>query len=327
MIEVKSLTKYFGQNKALDNISFSVPKGSIAGFLGSNGAGKTTTMDIICGCLGADQGEASIAGFDITSSPIEAKKRLGYLPDVPPLHTEMYVEDYIRYAARLKKLSSRDVTLATERALEKLSLGDVKNRIIGNLSKGYRQRVALAQAIVHNPEVLVLDEPTEGLDPQQIVQIRELILSLKGDHTIILSSHILSEVQNISDHIIIINKGRIVTQGRCDELITQLDEADAYQLKVRRGGALLSEQLKQLPFVTFVSVEDGAAASSTATGTSHSSETLHIGLKQNTEPQETLDAMLEQIVQKVFSGQHGLLELRLASHTLEDVFVKMTLNS
>jgi ABC-2 type transport system ATP-binding protein len=192
MIEVIGLSKRYGAVQALNNVSFSVSKGQIVGFLGANGAGKTTTMDIMCGCIGADAGTATIAGYDVTEHPLEVKRRLGYLPDVAPLHPEMRVEEFVTYAGRLHQIPGTQLRQRVGETLEKLSLGAVRRRLIGNLSKGYRQRVALAQAIVHNPEVLVLDEPTEGLDPNQIVQIRELIRSLAGHHTIILSSHILS---------------------------------------------------------------------------------------------------------------------------------------
>jgi ABC-2 type transport system ATP-binding protein len=194
MIEVNGLSKNYGDLAALSNVSFTVEKGQIVGFLGANGAGKSTTMDILCGCIGADSGFAKVAGFDITERPLEAKRRLGYLPDVAPLHHDMLVSDYIAYAAELHKVERGQIAARVSATIEKLALGDVRNRVIGNLSKGYRQRVGLAQALVHDPEVLVLDEPTEGLDPTQIAEIRKLIKSLAGQHTILLSSHILSEV-------------------------------------------------------------------------------------------------------------------------------------
>ncbi|MEZ4744248.1 MAG: ABC transporter ATP-binding protein, partial [Bdellovibrionota bacterium] len=184
MIEVKGVSKRFGEILALDNISLTVEKGQIVGFLGANGAGKTTTMDIICGCSGPDSGTVEICGHDIVKEPLIAKQKLGYLPDIPPLYPEMKVEEAITFTAKLRKVPSDKQKEAVNKAINALSLESVRNRLVGNLSKGFRQRVAFAKAIVHDPEVLILDEPTEGLDPNQIAQMRELIRSLKGDHTI-----------------------------------------------------------------------------------------------------------------------------------------------
>lgn len=307
MIEVVGLSKRYGQVQALRNVTFKVEKGQIVGFLGANGAGKTTTMDIMCGCIGADSGTVKIAGFDITEKPIEAKKRLGYLPDVPPLHGEMRVGDYIAYSARLHRIPSVKIKGRVNDTLEKLSLGDVKNRLIGNLSKGYRQRVALAQAIVHDPDVLVLDEPTEGLDPNQIIQIRELIRSLAGQHTIILSSHILSEVQNTCDHIIIVHNGTIVQQGTYEELSYTMQQGRTYRLKVAIKADALANEMKDIQGVIGPRLlEDGDGY-------------LEFGLSKDAK-----EDVLDSVIAKTVEGRHGLRELQLKTKSLEEVFFQLT---
>lgn len=306
MIEVSGLTKRYGNVNALVDVSFIVEKGKIVGFLGANGAGKTTTMDIICGCIGADAGRATIAGFDITEQPIEAKKRLGYLPDAPPLHPEMRVEEFIEYAARLHRVSRSEVGKRVGATIAKLSLGDVRKRLIGNLSKGFRQRVALAQAIVHEPEVLILDEPTEGLDPVQIVQIRELIRSLAGDHTIILSSHILSEVQNICEQIVIIHQGRIVQQGTYSDLLAHIEAGRVYRMRVGQGASKLLNELKQCQLI---------------------SNPQLVG-EGNNEVEFSLstsgDIALDEVSKITVNGGFGLRELAPKTKSLEEVFFQIT---
>lgn len=308
MIEVKGLSKRFGQLQALNDVSFTVEKGQIVGFLGANGAGKTTTMDILCGCIGADAGTAVIAGYDITEQPIEAKKRLGYLPDVPPLHSEMSVEDFVTYAAKLHQVPLNALHTRVNDTLERLSLTDVRHRLVGNLSKGYRQRVALAQAIVHDPEVLVLDEPTEGLDPGQIVQIRELIRSLGGKHTILLSSHILSEVQNTCDRIVIINKGKIVTQGTYDELTRDLSQGKVFRLRVARSANEALTRLKGLPGIVHARIEDD-----------HGEDAIEFGIEKSAS-----DNAPEDVARAVMDGGFGFRELRQKTKSLEEVFFQVT---
>ena len=304
MIEVSGLSKTFGSVKALKDVAFTVEKGKIVGFLGANGTGKTTTMDIICGCIGADRGSAKIVGFDITEQPIEAKKRLGYLPDIPPLHPEMQVRDFISYAAKLHKVPSANIAARVDKTLDRLSLGEVQKRLVGNLSKGFRQRVALAQAIVHDPDVLVLDEPTEGLDPNQIVQIRDLIKSLAGEHTIILSSHILTEVQNTCEEIIIINKGQIVRQGTYQDLVDQLQTGRVYSLRVNNPSAGLRDQLSTLGGVQLFAPADRP-------------DTLEFALSESV-------ADVDQVAKLVVDGGFGLRELALKTKSLEDVFFEVT---
>jgi ABC-2 type transport system ATP-binding protein len=305
MIEVSGLIKTYGNVKALDDVSFKVGKGQIVGFLGANGAGKTTTMDILCGCIGADQGKATICGFDITENPIEAKQKLGYLPDEPPLHLEMRVGDFIDYAAKLRGLSKEKRKERLEFVLDKLEITDVAKRVVGNLSKGYRQRVAMAQAIVHDPEVLILDEPTEGLDPTQIAHIRELIRSLAPEHTIMLSSHILTEVQNTCDQIIIIHQGKIVKQGSYEDLVVQAGSGDIYRLKVSKNTEQLCSSLSSMSGVAFSNfLQD--------------ENSVEFGLEDGDQ------GLLDTVAKAAIDGGHGLRELSLKTRSLEDAFFQIT---
>src|SRR5882757_4751743 len=210
MIKVEGLTKRYARTVAVNDVSFEVEKGQIVGFLGPNGAGKTTTMRILTGFLPPSEGKANVAGFDVQENPMEVKRRIGYLPETPPLYPEMEVREYLQFAGQLKGISSADIKGRADDAIGRCSLGDVRDKLIGKLSKGYRQRVGIAQAIIHNPDVLILDEPTSGLDPKQIIEIRELLRALSGEHTIILSTHILSEVEQSCSKVIIINNGEIV---------------------------------------------------------------------------------------------------------------------
>lgn len=221
MIEVCELTKKYGSITAIDSVSLTVEPGQVLGFIGENGAGKTTTMDIICGCLGADSGRVEICGFDVTMFPLEAKSRLGYLSDSSPLYWSMTVKEMISFVGRLNGVDGSRLKNALERVCSELSLEAVFGRVIAHLSKGFRQRVALACALVHDPAVIVLDEPTEGLDPVQISQFRDLIAKLKSDRTIMLSSHILQEVEHICDKLAVIRKGKIVAYGSYEEVVSR----------------------------------------------------------------------------------------------------------
>lgn len=305
MIEVVSLRKSFGDVPALTDITFKVEKGQIVGFLGANGAGKTTTMDILCGCIGADAGTAKIAGFEISENPIEVKKRIGYLPDEPPLHKEMKVEEFLLYVGQLHRLSKSQAKQRVSELMEKLEISDMRNRLIGQLSKGYKQRVGLAHALVHDPDVLILDEPTEGLDPNQIVQIRELIKSLRGQHTILFSSHILSEVESVCDQIVIVDHGRVVEQGTHQQLVSRLESGRQYQLRVRQGAAALIEKLKNLPALSGLALD--------------AENEQMISFRTSDQEQ-----VLDRVAQEVLSGGHGLQELAVKSKKLEDVFFQLT---
>jgi ABC-2 type transport system ATP-binding protein len=232
MIIVKELTKKYARTTAVDHISFEVEKGQIVGFLGPNGAGKTTTMRILTCFLPPTSGTASVAGFDVLEQPLEVKKRIGYLPEMPPLYVEMRTDEYLTFVGKLKGLSGSELRQRVAAVCERCAIADVKNKLLGKLSKGYRQRVGLAQAIIHNPEVLILDEPTAGLDPKQINETRDLIRSLAGDHTIILSTHILTEVEQTCQQVIIINKGKLVATDSVNNLQSRARGAESVLVEV-----------------------------------------------------------------------------------------------
>ena len=227
MIKIKNLTKKYGNVYAIKDISFEVKKGEIIGFLGPNGAGKSTTMNIITGYIPATSGEAWIAGYNIMDEPLEVKKRIGYLPEIPPLYLDMRVIEYLKFVAELKNVPRKEVESRIKYVMDKLQISDVKGRKICNLSKGYKQRVGFAQALLGNPDVLILDEPTVGLDPQQIIEIRELIKQLGEEHTVILSSHILSEISAVCNRVIIINRGEIVAVDTPENLSKEIGEENA----------------------------------------------------------------------------------------------------
>src|SRR6202451_2504507 len=232
MIQVENLSKKYARHVAVNNISFSVDKGDIVGFLGPNGAGKTTTMRILTCFLPPTEGTARVAGFDVFEQPFEVKKRIGYLPEAPPLYPEMKVEDYLNFVARLKNVPNADIKTRTEQVMERCAVAYAKSKLISKWSKGYRQRVGLAQAIIHNPDVLILDEPTSGLDPKQIIETRDLIKGLAGDHTIILSTHILPEVEQLCERVIIIAKGKLVAPDTVQNLTSRLRGAESVAVEI-----------------------------------------------------------------------------------------------
>ena len=256
MIRVEGLTKRYAQNLAVDHISFEVERGRIVGFLGPNGAGKTTTMRVLTCFMPPTSGKASVAGFDCVEKPQEVKKRIGYLPETPPLYPDMSVDEYLRFVGALKGIPSTDLTKRVAEVEERCAVADVKNRLIGKLSRGYRQRVGLAQAIIHNPDVLILDEPTSGLDPRQIMETRDLIKGLAGDHTIILSTHILQEVEAMCEQVIIIAKGQLRAIEPLDNLIARGVGAVDIEISPREGELnfpLVKQVLENTPGVTRVS--------------------------------------------------------------------------
>ncbi|MBX2988930.1 MAG: ATP-binding cassette domain-containing protein [Bdellovibrionaceae bacterium] len=304
MIEVRDLTKDYGPHRAIHALNFTVKKGDVVGFLGPNGAGKSTTMKIITGFMAPTSGTARIAGFDVFESPLEVKKRIGYLPETPPVYTDMYVRDYLRYVARLKGMEKNRIEKSIDRAVEKTSLGDVQKRLIGHLSKGFRQRVGIAQAIVSDPDVLVLDEPTVGLDPKQMHEIRELIRELRGQHTIILSTHILPEVQATCERAIIINKGRIVAEDSIANLATLEKGRSRLFVRLRREVGDLGAVLSDIDGV--MGVESGS-----------SNREWRVNLRGN---EDTVDAVSSRLV----SQGYGLLEFSPSKVDLEDVFLKLT---
>lgn len=303
MIQVSHLTKMYGPRTAVSDLSFEVKKGEIVGFLGPNGAGKSTTMKILTGFMPASEGKVNVAGFDVFDSPIDVKKNVGYLPETPPVYLEMQVKDYLDFAAQIHQVPKKDVARATKWAIEKTALGEVQNRLIGNLSKGYRQRVGLAAALVHNPQVLILDEPTVGLDPRQIIEIRELIKGLGGDHTIILSSHILPEVTATCQRIIVINRGKIVAEDTIDQLQARLKKGLIYSMAVKTASAGGIEAIKRIAGVASVS----------AAGTK-----VVIEIAQNS------GEVRDQIVSAAVQQGMGVLEFSAERVSLEEIFLQLT---
>jgi ABC-2 type transport system ATP-binding protein len=311
MIKVEGLTKRYARNIAVDNISFEVEKGEIVGFLGPNGAGKTTTMRVLTCFLPPTSGKASIAGFDVLENPHEVKKRIGYLPETPPLYPEMEVSEYLTFVARLKGVPSGDVARRVNEAASRCAITDVKSKLISKLSKGYRQRVGLAQAILHNPDVLILDEPTSGLDPKQIIETRELISSPSGDHTIILSTHILSEVEHSCQKVLIINRGRIVASESVSALTSKMRSgADTVSIEVqgeRLNPADVRQRFEQISGVSRVEVKD--------TKDSHVVVEVESLSGRSVRPE---------LARTVVQSGWNLHEMRGINMSLEDIFLQLT---
>jgi ABC-2 type transport system ATP-binding protein len=310
MILVDDLSKKYARHVAVDHVSFSVEKGDIVGFLGPNGAGKTTTMRMLTCFLPPTAGRAQVAGFDVFDQPFEVKKRIGYLPEAPPLYPEMSVQDYLTFVARLKKVPGRELKQRIEQVMERCSVADVKGKLISRLSKGYRQRVGLAQAIVHNPDVLILDEPTSGLDPKQINETRELIRNLSGAHTIILSTHILSEVEAICKTVIIINRGRVVITDSVEHL-KQRGAGNAIQVQVDTDGTAdlpaVRQRLEQVAGVSKVIDKPGA-------GTPYTFEVQSLSGRN----------ARADIARTIVHAGWNLLELRSITSTLEEIYLSLT---
>lgn len=303
MIEVRGLSKQYGPHKAIDQISFSIKKGEVVGFLGPNGAGKTTTMRIITGFMPPTSGEARVAGFDVFENPIEVKRRIGYLPETPPVYGEMTVEDYLLFVARLKGVEKARLAKMVERAIEKTQLGDVRQRLIQNLSKGYRQRVGISQALVSDPEVLILDEPTVGLDPRQVAEVRDLIRELRGQHTIVLSTHILPEVQATCERIIIINKGKIVAEDSLESIGRRMRSSGRIRVRVGEMSEKLKADLGKIRGVSAVHASDGGRLELDTDGSKDVAPSVAVA---------------------VVAAGAGLFEMREEAANLEDVFLKLT---
>jgi gliding motility-associated transport system ATP-binding protein len=312
MIKVEGLTKRYARNVAVKNISFEVGKGEIVGFLGKNGAGKTTTMRVLTCFLPPTAGKASVAGFDVIEQPLEVKKNIGYLPETPPLYPEMEVSQYLAFVAKLKNLPSSDINRRIDEVCERTSITSVKDTIIGKLSKGYRQRVGIAQAIIHNPPVLILDEPTSGLDPEQQQHARQLIASLSGDHTIILSTHILSEVEQSCSNVIIINNGEIVAvdsvanlhkRGRATEIVA-IEVAGAPAHDVR-------QRLEQIPGVAKVVSRDSLD------GSPDGLAAFEVECMENY-------FLRPDLARAIVQAGWNLTELKTVGESLEEIFLELT---
>jgi ABC-2 type transport system ATP-binding protein len=308
MIEVDRLTKYYGPVPAIQDVSFSVEKGQIVGFLGPNGAGKTTTMRILSCFMPASSGVARVAGYDVFEQSLEVRRRIGYLPENVPLYLEMTVASYLDFVADVKGVGRSERRRRVGEVLERCQIPDVRNRLIGRLSKGYRQRVGLAQALIGDPEVLILDEPTIGLDPKQIIGIRQLIKSLAGAHTVILSTHILPEVSMVCEGVIIINRGRIVASGPLDRLMHELSPVARVQVQVEGPAELIGQSLRALPGVDRVEARGATDGSGAATFV--------------LETERGRDVRRD-VVQLVTQQRWGLLELRPLGLSLEDLFIRV----
>ena len=314
MIKVSQLTKRYARTTAVDQISFEVDKGQIVGFLGPNGAGKTTTMRMLTCFLPPSSGTATVAGFDVLEQPMEVKKRIGYLPETPPIYPEMETSEYLEFVGRLKGLSGAELTKRVDYVSQRCAIGDVKTKLLGKLSKGYRQRVGLAQAIIHNPDVLILDEPTAGLDPKQINETRDLIKDLAGEHTIILSTHILPEVEQTCEQVIIINKGKLVATDSVRNLRARARGAETVLVEVAgRNGSL------EVPNVQ-TRLEQVAGVS-------------RVFCKQQVDTRAVFEVESQKgsfvrgdVARAVVESGWDLNELRPAAMSLEEVFLQLTGN-
>jgi len=302
MIEVKNLSKYYGDRAAIRSLNFKIEKGDVVGLLGPNGAGKSTTMKILTGYMSPSSGTALVGGVDVFEQPLEVKKKIGYLPETPPLYLDMVVEDYLGYVAQLKKVPQVQIKKNIEKSLIKTQLLSVRKRLIRNLSKGFKQRVGIAQALVSDPEILVLDEPTVGLDPKQVAEIRQLINELKGSHTIILSTHILSEVQATCNKVIIIHQGQIVAQDSIEQIEKAHQSQNHVQVQIKTEGDF-AEQVKKIAGVDKVD--------KISNGRFH----VHFQGENN---------VIENIAQLIVNQSYGLQEISLQKNQLEDVFLKLT---
>ena len=307
MIEVKNLTKRYGKHLAVDNLSFTVEKGQIYGFLGPNGAGKSTTMNIMTGYLGATSGEVLINGHDILREPQEAKKCIGYLPEQPPLYMEMTVWEYLNFAAELKKIPKDEVKKQIEKVVKLTRLEEVQDRLIHNLSKGYKQRVGLAQAILGFPEIIILDEPTVGLDPKQIIEIRELIRTLAKNHTVILSSHILAEVREVCDYVMIIAKGKLVASDTPENLENLMSGTGHVELEAKTSMEKARAILKEIPQISKAEYQE------------ETKESVTVRIES-----EGQSDIREQLFFAFAKEGIPLLTLKLNKSTLEDIFLELT---
>ena len=307
MIEVKNLVKKYGNHLAVDHLNFTIEEGHIYGFLGPNGAGKSTTMNIMTGYLGATEGEVLINGHDILKEPEEAKKQIGYLPELPPLYMDMTVREYMEFAAELKKIPKEKRAESIEDVEKLVKIKDVEKRLIKNLSKGYRQRVGLAQAVLGFPEIIILDEPSVGLDPKQIIEIRELIRKLAKKHTVILSSHILAEVREVCDCIMIISKGKLVASDTPENLERYLGESGLIEIETRTEASKVKEVLKNVPGIEKVSLKIDAS-----------------GITSGQIREKRGQYIREELFTTFAEKKMPLLKLNPVQVSLEDVFMELT---
>ena len=308
MIELKHVTKRYGAKCAVNDISFTINKGEVLGFLGRNGAGKSTTMNMITGYISASEGQILIDGMDILEQPREAKRRIGYLPELPPLYMDMTVEEYLKFVCEIKEVRRKSQKAHLDDLYNLVKITDVRHRLIRNLSKGYKQRVGVAQALVGNPEVVIMDEPTVGLDPKQIIEIRKLISGLGENHTVVLSSHILHEVADVCDRVVIINKGQIVAQDTLANLTHGIGESIRLTVRIIGPEKPVTRMLREIPGVKYVEILGSREADSVDYLVESDSKT----------------DVRRPLVNAVLAGGYSLLMLKPMDVTLEDIFLQLT---
>lgn len=310
MIKVSNLTKYYGKHKAVDNISFELQDGKIYGFLGPNGAGKSTTMNIMTGYIGATSGKVEINGYDIMEEPEKAKKNIGYLPELPPLYQDMTVNEYLRFVAELKSVPKKEIKEHVAEIEAKTRVDNVSDRLIKHLSKGYRQRVGLAGALISYPDVIILDEPTVGLDPKQINEMRELISSLREKHTVILSSHILQEIDAICDNIIIIANGKLIANDTPENLSGSMNSSSMLTYKIKAAKSMVEDVLKKFDKISSYSVKE-------------SGDITLCEIKTSSDAQGLQDELFFAFA----DARIAILESTVETKSLEDIFLQLTNNS
>lgn len=304
MINVEGLTRFYGEKRAISDVTFNVKKGEILGLLGPNAAGKTTTMRILTCYMPPTSGTATVGGFDIFEQSLEVRRITGYLPENPPLYVDFTVNDYLDFVAKIKGVAKADRAKEIDAVIEKASIGDVRNRIIGKLSKGYKQRVGLAQSLLNNPQIVILDEPTVGLDPKQIIEIRELIKNLKGDHTVILSSHILPEIEQTCERVVIISEGKVVAQDTPQNLTSRLKGGERTRMRIEGDEKKIRDAFKTIKSIKTLEIQsaDGICQVSV----------------------ESESDIRKELAKQTVSKDLGLLELAADKFTLEDIFLSLT---
>lgn len=310
MIQVSNLTKKYGKNVAVDNVSFTIEKGHIYGLLGPNGAGKSTTMNMITGYISSTSGTITIDGHDVVKEPEQARKLLGYLPELPPLYMDMTVYEYLKFVAQLKKVKRKERIEQVEKVIEQMKLEKVADRLIANLSKGYRQRVGFAQALIGDPQILILDEPSVGLDPKQIIEMRELIEELGQNRTVILSSHIMQEISAVCDHILIISHGKLIASGTVEELVAMSEHGEKLEVTIEGDKELLEDLFSQIDCVESVKITEHS-------GVATANVVMNKGAKD-----------IRKDVYTYFKDKNAaILNMNLVKTTLEDIFLELTMKA
>lgn len=310
MIQVSNLTKKYGKNVAVDNVSFTIEKGHIYGLLGPNGAGKSTTMNMITGYISSTSGTITIDGHDVVKEPEQARKLLGYLPELPPLYMDMTVYEYLKFVAQLKKVKRKERIEQVEKVIEQMKLDKVADRLIANLSKGYRQRVGFAQALIGDPQILILDEPSVGLDPKQIIEMRELIEELGQNRTVILSSHIMQEISAVCDHILIISHGKLIASGTVEDLVAMSEHGEKLEVTIEGDKELLEDLFSQIDCVESVKITEHS-------GVATANVVMNKGAKD-----------IRKDVYTYFKDKNAaILNMNLVKTTLEDIFLELTMKA